>query len=478
MKTRKAYSRGFSVAFGLAAVALVAIFIFVLTRPAQHPAVCPDCNVIIVGIDTLRADRVHAFGYQRETTPNLDKLATNGYVFTNAVSASSWTVPSFMSIMTSVYPSVHKVVNKFSTFNAKEKKISNLKELSPQITTLAEAMRKAGYATGGFTGDAGVSGQFGYKEGFDVYTDEKAFGGLSNSEGHALGWLDSLQKDKKFLMFFHGYDLHGQFDIPIDLQRFVPSGYRGSHTGLHDDEAALREAQLHGPLSYNDADVEFWNGLYDSKIRAADEQLGHFLAELEKRDVLKNTVIIVLSDHGEEWFEHGGIDHGHTLYDELVHVPLVIHVPGGGTASIPGQISTMDVAPTIFDILGIIPDDAFRKQAYGQSLVPYFSGKKDGRDVFLETDYRDAIHKRAVRSADGWKYIRNMVNGEEELYDLNADPAEKQNLISSRQKKADDLKAKLFAHITNDLHADPAARFEVGCLPVYPTECLEKAVLQ
>lgn len=436
---------------------------------------CENCNVIIIGVDTLRADRIHAFGYERETTPNIDALIRTSVSFTNTLSASSWTVPSFMSVFTGAYPSVHKVVNKYVTYdpaNPSQQVISNLEKLSPGMMTLAEAMQEAGYATGGFTGDAGVGRGFGYAKGYDVYTDETTFGGLSNSRTRALAWLDTLEEGQKFFMFFHGYDLHGQFKLPEE-QPFLSDSYAGPHTGSPQDEAYLREAQLAPEgITLTPEDVAFWNGLYDSKIRAADQEVGAFLKELEARGLMKNTLIVLLSDHGEEYYEHGGIDHGHTLYGELVHVPLVIQVPGVPAATVKAQVSTMDVAPTIFEILGSTPPASYAAQQQGQSLVPYLEGTKDqGRDVFMETDYRDFTHKRAIRSHDGWSYIYTLETKAEELYNLHTDPGEQTNLITENRAKADELKTKLFAHITNTLQADPHATPVAGCLPVYVGEC-------
>lgn len=471
-------SRGLSTGTLVVALALLTVVGILVFRFADVPGTsrvnCPDCNVIVVGIDTLGAQRIHEFGYARETTPNLDALIRESYSFTNAISASSWTVPSFMSVMTSLYPSVHGVVNKFVVFNDKEQKLSNLKQLSPDAMTLAEVLRGAGYATGGFTGDAGVTGHFGYNQGFDIFTDEKAFGGLENSKGHALEWLDSLPAGQKFFMFYHGYDLHGQFPLPKGDERvFVPTDYTGPYTGEPLEEAKLREDQLHGPLSFTDEDIAFWSGLYDSKIRLADAHFGQFMAELDKRGLREKTVIIVVSDHGEEYFEHGGIDHGHTLYDELVHVPLIVHVPGIGASKLSAQVSTMDIAPTVIDILGIGSASKFANQAQGTSLVPYLTGSTSkGKEVFLETDYRTALFLRAIRTADGWKYIHDLTDGSGELYNLNVDPKEQNNLITSEPRKAAQLKESLFGHIQKTLEADPAARPEVGCLPVYPTECI------
>ena len=463
---------------GLAFVLLVGFTGWALFKgspsSSADPLSCKDCNVIIIGVDTQRADHVHAFGYPKETTPHIDALARQGWSFTNAISPSNWTVPSFMSMMTGLYPSQHKVVNKYVVFNAKEQKISNLKELSPRVETLAEALKKNSYSTGGFTGDAGVGHAFGYSQGFDTYTDEQAFGGFATSSVHALSWLDSLPKNQKFFMFLHGYDLHGQSGLSANDRIFVPHDYKGPYTGTPQEEAALREAQLTpAGIKLTDADAAFWTGLYDSKLHAADARLGEFLAELDRRGLTGKTIIVLVADHGEEYNEHGGIDHGQSLYDELVHVPIIIKMPNStGGQTIPAQVSTMDVAPTVFQLLGISPDSTFAEQQKGESLVAYLSGEKTaGRDVFLETDYRDFLHERAVRTADGWKYIRNFANGKEELYDLNTDAAEKNNLISSHAAKATELKNALFGHIENDLHADPSAHFDVGCLPVYPTEC-------
>lgn len=438
---------------------------------------CVNCNVIIIGVDTLRADRVHSFGYEKETTPHIDALGDTGFSFTNAVSASSWTVPSFMSILTGAYPSVHGLINKYVVYDPNNKEqqiISNLEKISPEIQTLAEALKKVGYATGGFTGDAGVGHAFGYAKGFDVYTDAKTFGDLEQSQTHALSWLDSLDKNQKFFMFFHGYDLHGQALLSQEEKIFVPKDYTGPYTGSPQEEAVLREQQLHVEgITLTEEDVAFWNGLYDSKIRSADEQVGVFLSELEKRELLDNTIIILVSDHGEEWYEHGGIDHGHTLYDELVHVPLIISAPSltKGVAT-NAQVSTMDVAPTLFDLLNLTPGETFASQQQGESLLPYLSGRKDaGRDVFLETDYRDFTHKRGIRTADGYAYILTLESGVEELYELRTDPKQQKNIAATNKEKAKQLREKLRVHVEQTLGSSLTETPSGGCLPVYVGEC-------
>jgi arylsulfatase A-like enzyme len=438
---------------------------------------CRGCNVIMIGVDTFRTDHMHAAGYERETTPGLDAIAKQGILFTEAIAPSSWTVPSFMSIMTGVDPSVHGVVNKYTVFNNSKQILSDLRKISPQIETLAEAFKKAGYATGGFTGDAGVSGKFGYDHGFDVYTDEQVFGGFENSEGHALAWLDKLPTEKKFFMFLHGYDLHGQFALSKGYRSIYASKtYQGLFKGTSLEEAKLREDQLIAPLTLSKEDAEFWVDWYDSKLHDADARLTVFIKELEHRGLLgPKTILVVVSDHGEEFYEHRGFDHGQSLYDELIHVPIIFKLPGlVGGQKVNAQVSTIDIAPTLLKILDIAPSEAMAKQFLGRkNLMSYFfNPDTSGYDVFSETDYRNFTHKRSVRTADGWKFIHSLKNGEvDELYHLASDPKELINLTKDNPTKTTELKVKLEAHIKNDLHANPNIILPVGCLPVYKGEC-------
>lgn len=437
---------------------------------------CKDCNVIVIGVDTLRADHLSALGYERKTTPVLDELAKEGTIYAQSISAASWTVPAFMSIMTGTYPGVNGVINKFKVFTPEKKQLSNLKEISPNIETLAQQFKNAGYATGGFTGDAGVSAKFGYGQGYDAYTDEVAFGGLENSNTHAMKWLDGLPKGQKFFMFFHGYDLHGQFAGSGKNYKgiFAPADYNGPYKGTMEEEAKLREDQLVAPLTMTPADAAFWTAWYDSKLHDADARLAGFLDEIKARGLLDKTVIVVVSDHGEEFYEHKGFDHGQTLYDELIHVPLIFKIPGvAGGKVVKNQVSMIDVGPSLLKLIGITPTPAYAKQTEGRvNLLDYINDpEKSGYDVFTETDYRDFTHIRSIRSADGWKYIRTLQTGKEELYDLKADPKELNNLADSNTAKKTELRAKLDAHITNDLKADPNAKPAVGCLPVYDGEC-------
>jgi arylsulfatase A-like enzyme len=435
---------------------------------------CQDCNVIVVGLDTVGAKHISAFGYDKPTTPTFDSVVKQGVGFSSTIAPASWTVPSFMSLFTGMYPSEHKVVNKYTTFSSTEKTITNLDKVAPGTVTMADEFKKHGYNTGGFTGDSGVGGQFGYKNGFDVYYDQTAFGSIGDSSTKAIDWLKQ-NPNKKFFMFLHGYDAHGQFKTPADYGKsgsLAAKDYSGPYTGTPADEAALREKQLIAPLDYTKEDAAFWNGVYDSKIKDEDARFASFWNELDTLNLKKKTIVVVVSDHGEEWFEHGGVDHGHTLYSELVHVPLAIYVPGlKNHTQVNQMVSTIDVAPTIFDLLGIKPSDNYKKQFRGTSLLPLLQGKSmNSHDVFLETDYRDFTHKRGIQTTDGWKYIITENTGVEELYNTSTDAAEKTNVATANPEKLSDLRTKVREHLIA-MGDNPDKQWTVGCLPVYPTEC-------
>ncbi|MEK7494201.1 MAG: sulfatase [Patescibacteria group bacterium] len=474
MNTFSSVRKHIIIAVGIT-IALVALA-SVISRPQRDVSelpICPDCNVVIVAYDALQAAHVSHLGYPRETTPMLDALAREGVSFGNAVSSAPWTVPSYMSIFTGLYPSEHKVVNKFSVFTKEEQVFSHLKKLSPDAQTLAEVMKANGYATGGFTGDAGVHSQFGYNQGFDAFTDEVPFGSMENSANHAFEWLEK-NKENKFFMFFHGYDSHGQFKVPEGYKgKFMSADYNGIYKGTTDEQRVLREKGLaEGSIDLSDEDVAFWRGWYDSKIRDADDRFARFWDSFSRMQFKNKTIVVILSDHGTEFYEHKRFDHGFSLYDELVHVPLVFVVPGLESGKVVReQVSTIDVAPTLFDVLGIDPGEKFRAQMRGTSLFSYLkNGKGVSRDVFMETDYRDYTHKRGIRTANGWKFIWTMETGEQELYNIEQDPQETNNVVESFPDIAAALAERVRGH-NEEMGQQVEGPWKTGCVPVYGDQC-------
>jgi choline-sulfatase len=440
---------------------------------AQVPLKYKDYNIVLVSFDALQAAHVHSLGYPRNITPTIDSLAGQGFNFTNAISVSSWTVPASMTWFTGVYPSEHKLTNKFAVYDPPVTKLSNLKELSPNIVTLAEVLKQNGYATGGFTGNAGVSGFFGYGQGFDVYFFEKGkFGSMNQSAPKALEWLKE-NKDKKFFLFLHGYDIHGQ-NVPAEGfdYRYVDPKYDRKYTGSKEEQEALREEGLEkSVLTLRDEDVRFWRAIYDEKINRTDARFKAFLEEFDKLGLTGRTIFVLTSDHGTEFYEHRHFDHGFSLYDELIHVPLIIKLPDTTAGKVvKDQVSSIDIMPTILDLLDVRMPEAARKQLRGSSLVPALRGEPVAKDVYSETDYRLYTYKRSVMTKEGWKFIYTLENKKRELYNLKNDPAETVNLVEKEPKLAYELEQKLFGHFKSIGHDLTARRWETGLNPVYDSQ--------
>lgn len=441
---------------------------------SKLPMKYKDYNVVLVSFDALQAAHVGSLGYSRNVTPTIDSMAKQGFSFSNTISTASWTVPASMTWFTSVYPSEHRLTNKFAVFNPPNNNVlSNLKKLSPNLMTLAEVLKQNGYATGGFTGNAGVNGFFGYDQGFDTYFYEKGkFGSMGVSIPKALEWLKDNGK-KKFFMFLHGYDIHGQ-GIPdggFDY-RFVDKGYDRRYTGSKEEQEALREEGLEkGAVALRDEDVKFWRAIYDEKIQRTDEKFKRFLGELGKMGLMDKTIFVLTSDHGTEFHEHKRFDHGFSLYDELIHVPLIIKLPGQKAGKvIKDQVSSIDVMPTILDLLDVTMPEKAGKQLRGKSLVAGFKGKPVAKDVFFETDYRLYTFKRGIQTVDGWKLIYTMENKGRELYNLKKDPGETKNLIDQEPKRAYELEQRLFAHFKSIGHDLNTRSWETGLNPVYDSQ--------
>ncbi len=443
-------------------------------KTAELPLKYKDYNLVFVSFDALQAAHVSSLGYPVKITPTIDEMARNGFSFTNNISVASWTVPASMSWFTGVYPSEHGLTNKFSVFNPPNNNVlSNLKKLSPDLVTLAEVLKENGYATGGFTGNAGVSGFFGYGQGFDQYFFEKGkFGSMGVSIPKALDWLKE-NKGNKFFMFLHGYDMHGQ-NVPAEGfdYRFVEKGYDKKFTGSAKEQEALREEGLEkGFVNIREEDVKFWRAIYDEKIQRTDAKFKGFLEELRKMGLLDKTIFVLTSDHGTEFYEHKRFDHGFSLYDELIHVPLIIKLPNQKSGKvINDQISSLDIMPTLLDLLEVKMPAKAKNQLRGQSLIPALKGKAVAKDVYSETDYRQYTYKRSVITKDGWKFIYTLENKGRELYNLKTDPQELKNLVEQEPKRAYELEQQLFAYFKSIGHDLNAKQWIPGLNPVYDSQ--------
>jgi arylsulfatase A-like enzyme len=367
-------------------------------------------GVVLISIDTLRRDHMSLYGYPRRTTPGLEALAPESVVFEDAVSTSSWTLPAHASLLTATGPAVHRAT-------------SSKVGLSPSFPGLPRLLRDAGYFTQGLATHVYLSSEYGFAEGFDRhrYLPETRAEEVTNQ---AIHFLES-KGDSDFFLFLHYYDPHWHYDPPPPYDRAFDPEYRGRATGIWWD---FKEQDA---SSIAPEDLHHIRALYDGEILYTDRQVERLLQEMKRLGVFENTLIVVTSDHGEEFLEHGEWEHQKTLYEEQLRIPLLIKLPGSsmGGRRVQGQVSLVDVAPTVLDVLGIEAPQTFE----GRSLLDAArSGEAAESEAWAETEHTlDGSRKIASRrGASGEKAIFTLKEAEldVELFDLARDPRESQNL--------------------------------------------------
>lgn len=409
---------------------------------------CTDCNLLIISIDTLRADRLSVYGYPRPTSPALEALAREGVLFEDFHYSGGGTLPSHMSMMTSLHPATHGIHP------------GTDKSLEPERVTLAEQMQAAHFATAAFVDGGWLNGRYGFAQGFDTYDD---FGGRFEAIlPKALAWLE-LPRHQRFFLFVHTYDVHSEwtrlpYDCPGDTElRFVQraSAFDGCVDGRCASEllatinAEIRSGEITGSGPLGSDDIRMISDLYDGCIRYVDDRLAELFARLKRLGLWDKTIVVVTSDHGEEFFEHGLFLHDQGGYEELSHIPLIIKLPHSGLAGrrVPGLAAMVDLAPTLLELSGA-PTIA---DAQGQSLR---AAIESGRTT------RRALHMYSVLRTENWKYFSD----EHRLFDLASDPRESSNLYAREPESVQRLERAVRGLIAIDERAAQsfARRAEAG----------------
>ncbi len=379
-------------------------------RTTRAPA-----NVLVVTLDTLRADRVGAYGYAAARTPVLDGLAARGARFSAATTTTPLTLSAHTSLFTGMWPTAHGVRDNTGFY------------VDDALTTLAEQLKGHGYRTGGFVGAFVLDARWGIAQGFDHYFDEFDLSedvgpGLDAIQRRgaevvdaAMAWLK--QPDPKpFFAWVHLYDPHTPYDAPAEYAARFP---------------ATRD------------------GAYDAEVAYTDAQLGRLLAALEADGRLANTIVVVLADHGEQLGEHREQSHGFFIYDAAVQVPLIIAAPGVAARVVSDQVRIIDVMPTVLELAGVDIPAAVQ----GASLKPALGGARQPLLAYSESWY--------PRFHFGWSELRAVRDGRykfiqaprRELYDLAADPRELNNLAASDPARADGLERALRALVAQTSRA-------------------------
>ncbi len=365
-------------------------------------------NIVFISIDSLRADHLGAYGYHKPTSPSIDALAAQGVRFQWAISTTSWTLPAHAAMFTGLYDSAHGLVD-------------NGLSLAPAQRTLAEVLKDNGYQTAGFFGGPYLHPTFGVGQGFETYESCMASLETSASEAEvrqqsaqplppshsdvtsprtlaaATSWLARADRDRPFFLFVHWWDVHYDFLPPPELVELFDPGYQGSITGANFMEnPAVRPGM-------NPRDLQHLLALYDAEIRFTDQHIGKLVDALRACGEWENTLFVLTADHGEEFFEHGHKGHQKSLFDEVVHVPLIMvwpgHIPPG--TQVKDQVRSIDLMPTMLTAAGVTR----RPRMQGRDLWPLVAGQELPFEPALLELLVDKRQYRGVRTG-GFKVVR------------------------------------------------------------------------
>ena len=433
-----------STAWAVAAVALALVpeAAFRLATDRAADAERPP-NVILISLDTLRADRLGCYGYEKPTSPEIDRFAQDAFLFTSVFSPQPFTLTAHMSMMTSLYPRAHGV----------DKGVA----LSTDVTTLPELLKEQGYATLAVV-DHGLwlDPAYGFGRGFDLY--HRVSGSAEIKLDRLFRLLDDRTREP-FFLFAHFFDVHSDYDLlpyeatPEDMELFA-GWYEGDFNGCGEELCAsehLRDlSQRKEPLTGDD--LAYVECLYDAGIRSLDRQVGRLFRELEERGLLESSVVLLTADHGEEFFEHGAAMHVQ-VFDEALHVPFMIRLPGGSAGSSDQIASLVDVMPTLLDLCGLEPQGV-----QGVSLAPVVRGSAlaEARDHVL-LDPREGL-PLGVRTPR-WSMVPTQEGYR--AFDVVTDPAQETDLHTEGELPAPVAEL----HGLLDMEAERLRSFRDGVSP-------------
>ena len=431
----------------LIAFACTVLILESLQTQKANPFSCPDCNIILISIDTLRADHLSLYGYQHDTSPTLDKLAENSIVFENCIAQAPWTLPSHMSMLTGLYLSNHGVVN-------------DTLSLSDKTLTLADILHDTGYTTAAFTDSQFVSKKYNYHT-FDVFNDEGS--GESRNFEDMIEWV-STNSEKKFFLFWHNFKPHCPYNPEARHDKFTDKGYSGiinTKPGREDEicehvSNKTRKGCTNKCGYYYDAlmgnlttsDIDYVRNKYDGEIRETDAKLKQLLTLLVHKGLLNKTIIVFTSDHGETLGDRSPYKFGHkNMHREVLNVPLVIHAPYMRDQSRVGEIvESIDIMPTLLDLVGLsIPEglDGVSLVGAGSNL----SGEEIGFSEYYVDDGVTVVY--ALRYGD-LKIIHDANLGSFSIYNLSTDPRETTNIYDNDEEKSQFIRDLLLRYIPDD----------------------------
>ena len=399
----------------------------------------PRPNVLLISMDTTRADHLSAYGYARDTSPSLRALAQEGMLFETAYAPSATTAPSHASLFTALPPIAHGVVK-------------NGRPLEDEFETLAEGLAAAGYETAAVVSSHVLSESFGFAQGFGHFdadfsqadvlaasrlweggvVEGKFYGRADDTTRRALEWLDErAHPEQPFFLFVHYFDPHDPYILP---EGYDPPFVPGPREALKVDRTIF---------------------FYDALLAYTDQEIGRLLAALERRSLDAETLVVVTGDHGEGLMSHGHMHHGVHIYEEGVRIPLIVRWPGriAPGAVVPGPVRLTDLAPTLYDLLGLPWSESLQGVSISGALLGSHALDTERPVHLYRRHYAgdDAVEGVAAQGEKfglrrgRWKLIEGPEEGTLELFDLEADPGEKANLAAREPERAQGMRGEIEA---------------------------------
>lgn len=392
-------------------------------------------NIVLISIDTLRADHLGCYGYPRPTSPIIDKFASGGVLFEDLMATSPWTLPSHGSMLMGLYPNRHGLKSYESA-------------LAKDIRTLADILKENGYSTTAVINSHCLSHRYGLNRGFDDFTYLREVLDQRAPSGVGIEGIKRLETygSKPFFLFLHFFDVHSDYcSLPFYEKQFI-NPYKGNANGT---TSQLIRFCL-GEIKFDEAGINHLIDLYDASIRQMDDVIGNLLRFLKVKKLLDRSLVIITSDHGEEFMEHGGVLHSQTQYQEVLRIPLIMCGPDiPKSKRIEEAVSLVDIMPTILSYAGINASDSL--DGFDVTcLLQANSSKLPSRYIFAEAnkptgpDQREELidNKLAVRNPR-YKLQYNKLTKDMQLYDLQNDPMEKTNVLSEHTQLANLMLEKL-----------------------------------
>ena len=403
-------------------------------------------NLILISVDTLRADRLGIYGYEQQTSPSLDQWAKKGVVFTNAYTAIPFTYPSFASLMTGVDPFKSHIFNNFK---------NNMK-VPDDKKTIAEILKDNKFVTGAFfTNFVLLNKNSNLKKGFDIYKYNKAWNsrdeGYTNLVKDSMDWMEGI-KNNRFFLWVHFSDPHIPYDPPDDLKCKFNSAECSATNDLKTVRSIEEKIFYNGCQEIDPKSIDILNAVYDGEVGQVDRMINNIFNKLQSLDLTKKTVVVFIGDHGEG-FDHNYFTHGKSLYNSSVRIPLIIYYPLSSGKIDHRLIDNTDFMPTILSLLNITFDPSridgidFSDSFLTESLFKKNTEKR--KNVYLLTN---DVSKYGIIE-DSFKYILSSTNAclfrdaGEELYDLNEDPQETKNLVGDKKDLRNKLKKKISDYV-------------------------------